>query len=53
MSLRGSVKHVVLWPSTSLRPMPTSPQKYIRGKDPYMKNYERGAQIVIRRKAVA
>lgn len=53
MTLKGSVKHVVLWPAMSLRPMPTPPQKYVRGKDPFTKNYERGAQVVIRRRAVA
>lgn len=50
--MRGSIRQVVLWPAISLRPNPT-PQKYKRGKDPFTKNHERGAQLVIRRKVVA
>ena len=50
--LRGSVRQIVIGPAVSLRPNPT-PQKHKRAKDPYTKNYERGAQVVVRRRAVA
>lgn len=52
MSLRGNVFQTVFKPAVTLKPTPTS-QKRNREKDPFFKNYRRGAQMILRRKAVA
>ena len=53
MTLRGSVKWIVINPAVRGKPNPISPAKYVRAKDPFLKNYGRGAQMVLRRRAVA
>jgi hypothetical protein len=49
--LRGSVIQAVFWPASTLKPNPTSLNPK-RVKDPFFKNHKRGAQIVLRKKAV-
>jgi len=51
--LRGSVRRVVIDPAVRGRSNPTPEQKFKRDKDPFFKNYKRGAQIILRRAAVA
>lgn len=48
--LRGSVVKTVFWPAAALKPNPTQTHK--RAKDPFFKNYKKGLQVVLRRKAV-
>ena len=50
MRMRGSIRIVVIRPAVSLRPNPTPQSKFERAKDPFHKNYERGAQLVVRRR---
>ena len=51
--LRGSIQRVVIDPAVRGKANPTPEQKFKREKDPFFKNYKRGAQIILRRVAVA